>query len=31
LPGLTEIAAQFDPEEWRKLVAGYRRASIEVK
>jgi hypothetical protein len=31
LPGLIEIAARFDPEEWRKLVAGYRRASIEVK
>lgn len=22
---------RFDPEEWRELVAGYRRASNEVK
>jgi len=31
LPGLIEIAGRFDPEEWRKFVAGYRRAFIEVK
>jgi class 3 adenylate cyclase len=31
LVGSTEIAAPLDLKEWRELVAGYHRASAEVK
>jgi ribosomal protein L40E len=30
LVGLTEIAAQLDPEEWREIVAGYHRSAADA-